>query len=109
MKGLGNIFHFVKTPVLGADHVGVATPLLKLTLILPTALAALCIGGGIVAIVRNSLALSETHILGMTVTTGHVGVAFVALGSIALIGRIRAVTRNIRDLATLPSDKQSGS
>ena len=89
-----------------APHVEVATPVLKLSLLLTAILGAFCIGGGIVAIIWNSLSPTQIKILGMTVTTGHVGVAFTALGVITLITGVRSVNKNLLRLAALPPDRK---
>jgi hypothetical protein len=89
-----------------ASHVEVATPVLKLSLLLTAILGAFCIGGGIVAIIWNSLAPTKISILGMTVTTGHVGVALTALGVITLITGVRSVSKNLYELAALPPDRR---
>jgi hypothetical protein len=92
-------------PFIGPTHVSAATPVLKLSLLLTAILGALAIGGGIVAIIWGSVSPTEIHILGMNVKTGNVGVAFTALGIIALIAGIRSVNKNLYKLAALPPEK----
>jgi hypothetical protein len=89
-----------------ASHVEVAIPVLKLSLLLTAILGAFCIGGGVVAIIWNSLSPTQFNILGMTVTTGHVGVAFTALGVITVIIGVRSVNKNLYKLAALPPDRK---
>lgn len=89
-----------------ASHMEVAIPVLKRSLLLTAILGAFCIGGGIVAIIWHSLSPTQIDILGMTVKTGHVGVAFTALGVIALIVGVRSVNKNLYKLAALPPDRK---
>ena len=86
-------------------HVEVAKPILRLSLFITAFLGALAIGGGIVAIVWNTVSPTQISMLGMKVTTGHVGVALAALGIIALIAGVRSVNRNIYKLAALPPER----
>jgi len=86
-------------------HVIAATPILKLSLWLTAALGALSIAGGIVAIIWNSISPTQINIMGMSMTTGHVGVAFTGLGIIALIIGVRSVNKNMYRLAALPPDQ----
>ncbi|MBM3763730.1 MAG: hypothetical protein FJW36_26320 [Acidobacteria bacterium] len=63
-----------------AAHVAVAKPILQLSLWLTAILGVLCIAAGVLAIVSNSVSPSEINIVGMTIKTGHVGVALSGLG-----------------------------
>lgn len=67
-------------------------------------LALTCIGGGIYAIVVNSVSKTEIDIFGAQIRTGHVGVAFVGIGLVITFFTIRAVLTNLRELAELPLD-----
>ena len=69
-------------------------------------LALVSIAGGIVAICLNAQSKTDFDILGAHLTTGSVGVAFVALGLIIAFFTVRAVLRNQRDLAQVPPDEQ---
>jgi hypothetical protein len=62
-----------------------------------------------VAIMWNSVSPTQIKIVGMTVTTGHVGVAFTALGVITLIIGVRSVNKNLYKLAALPPDRKPRS
>jgi hypothetical protein len=67
-------------------------------------LALTCIGGGIYAIVVNSVSKTEIDIFGAQISTGHVGVALVGIGLVITFFTIRAVLTNLRELAELPLD-----
>lgn len=68
-------------------------------------LALACIGGGVFAIVAKANAKTELQLWGAQVKTGHVGVAFVALGMLIALFTVKAVLKNQRDLARLPIDE----
>ena len=69
-------------------------------------LAFTCVIGGIVAIISSAESKTEFDIFGVHLTTGHVGVAFVGIGLLTAFFTVRAVLKNQRDLAKLPSDKK---
>jgi len=88
-----------------AVEVESARPILKLALWLTAIISAMCVGGGIVAILWNSVSPTQIDILGMTVTTGHVGVALVGFGTIALIITVRSIVKIVYRLAALPAGR----
>jgi hypothetical protein len=92
-----------------APHIEAAAPVLKLSLWLAAILGAFCIGGGIVAIIWNSVSPTQIRISDVTATTGHVGVAFTALGVITLIIGVRSVNKNLYKLGALPPDRKPRS
>jgi len=55
--------------------------------------------GGIVAIIWSAFARTEMSMFGVEVTTGHVGVAFVALGVVSMLFVSRSVLKNLAELA----------
>ena len=86
-------------------HVKSASPLLLTMIILVGVLSVLATVGGIIAIINNSLSETKINILGMLISTGHVGVAFVGLGIIMMILVYRNISANIYKLAALPDDR----
>ena len=84
------------------QDVEAATPLLTKVLIIVGIIAVLITIGGIIGIIWNAVSPTQISILGMNVSTGSVGVAFVALGVIMVIVIYRAVLKNISELAKLP-------
>lgn len=91
--------------VLGAPpHQRAAAPLHKLIVVVFGALAFACIAGGILAILWNATSSTEFSLFGARLTTGHVGVAFVGIGLVVAYFTVRAVLKNQRELAALPSD-----
>ena len=58
-------------------------------------LALACIGGGIYAIYRNSVASTNFDFLGFHLSTGHVGVAFVGIGLATAYFTTRAVLNKL--------------
>jgi hypothetical protein len=70
-------------------------------------LALACIGGGIYAIVADAHSRTEFAMLGATLNTGHVGVAFVGLGLIVALFTVRGVLKNQHELAALPPDENA--
>jgi hypothetical protein len=89
----------------GPADVEAARPILSRIVYISGGLAGLAIIGGLVGIIWNVFSRTEIDIFGAKITTGHVGVAFVALGFISLIWVYRAVLTNIYGLAALPGDK----
>jgi hypothetical protein len=86
----------------GFEDVEAARPVHKWIILLVGISAVICIAAGIVGIIRGATSQSTIHILGMSVSTGSVGVAFAALGIIMLIVVLRAVLKNMLGLAALP-------
>lgn len=86
-------------------HVQVAKPVLNAVIYVAGALVALAIAGGIVAIVCNAHSPSEFDILGATLSTWHVGVAFAALWLIVMLFVARSVIKHTYKLAKLPKEK----
>jgi hypothetical protein len=70
-------------------------------------LGLLIVGGGISAIVLNAVSETKINIAGMSISTGHVGVAFVGLGIIMVIIVFRQILSIIFKLAELPDDRPS--
>ena len=92
-------------PCSAPAHVKAASPLLLTMIILVGGLAVLATVGGVIAIIYNSLAETKINIFGMSISTGHVGVAFVGLGIIMMILVYRNISENIYKLAALPDDR----
>lgn len=93
--------------IASSSHVESAKPILKIMLIITGIIAALTIIGGIFGIIWNSLSPTEMNILGIKVSTGHVGVAFTAFGVIAEILIFKAVLKNIYKLSSLNSNNSN--
>ena len=92
---------------LGPDHMHAAMPLHKLIIIISGLLSALCIAGGIVAVIQNAKSKTEFELWGAHMTTGDVGVAFVGLGLIIGFFTVRAVLRSQGDLAKIPPHQRT--
>lgn len=88
-----------------SQHVEAAKPILLAALFVVCVLAAMAIGGGVVAIIWNTQSSTEFDILGATLTTGHVGVAFTALGLIVMLFVALKVIKQLHKLAKLPKDQ----
>src|SRR5687767_1118792 len=86
------------------EHQKTALPLHQLIVVIVGLMALSCVVGGIVAIVYAAQSPTEFNFLGVTLTTGHVGVALVAIGVLVGLFTFRAVLNNQRDLAALPGD-----
>lgn len=69
-------------------------------------LAFACIVGGVIAILWNAKSETTLNLLGAHISTGHVGVALVAIGMVIASSTSRAVLRNQRELAALPPDEK---
>lgn len=86
-------------------HVDTASGILITIIVIMGVLSAAAIGGGIVAIVWNTVSPTQLDFFGVTVSTGHVGVAFTALGLISMFFVIRTVLDHIHKLAALRRDE----
>jgi hypothetical protein len=86
----------------GLDHVDAAAPSLNRMIILVGVLGLLIVGGGICAIILNAVSDTRINIAGMSISTGHVGVAFIGLGIIMVIRVYRHISSIIFKLAELP-------
>ena len=69
-------------------------------------IACLCIIGGIIAIIMNSIAKTEFSMFGVNLSTGHVGVAFIGIGLATTFFAIKVVLKSQHDLAMLPPDQE---
>ena len=87
-----------------AEHVRAAKPILNTIVILMGILSALAIIGGIISIIWNALSPTEFDIFGAELTTGHVGVAFTALGLICMVFVVRSILKYTHKLAALKND-----
>jgi hypothetical protein len=94
----------VLVPAAAEPHMKAARALHILIVSIFGILALTCIGGGIYAIVVNSVSKTEIDIFGAQISTGHVGVALVGIGLVITFFTIRAVLTNLRELAELPLD-----
>ena len=84
----------------------IAALLLHMTIVVIFGILALCsIGGGIYAIVANAQSHTELSLLGASLNTGHVGVAFIGIGPIIAFFTVRSVLKNQHELAALPLDE----
>jgi uncharacterized membrane protein YidH (DUF202 family) len=88
-------------PTLSPRHIKASEPILKMTLWVVCIVGVAAIAAGAFAIYRNSLAQTEFNFLGLTMTTGHVGVALVGLGVAALILIIRRMFKTLEVLGGL--------
>ena len=88
-----------------AGHQQAAMSLHMLIILINGVLALGCIIGGIYAVAVNSASQTEINILGIKVSTGSVGVAFIAIGLIIAYKTVTSVLKNQSDLAALPSDR----
>jgi|GEM_PF-4924740 len=86
-------------------HVHAAMPILRLIIYLAVFLSFLAIVGGILGLNWNTSSI-EFSVFGVRLTTGYVGVAFVAPGVVLLIAVVTAVLSNVYKLAALPEDQQ---
>jgi hypothetical protein len=91
--------------VKGIDHVDAVAPSLNRMIVWVGALGLLIIGGGICAIILNAVSETKIHIAGMSISTGHVGVAFVGLGIIMVIRVYRQISSILFKLAELPDGR----
>ena len=89
----------------GIRHQREAKPIHLLIVVINGILALGCIGGGTYAVAVNALSKSEIDIFGLKVSTGSVGVAFVAIGLIIAYQTVKVVLKNQHDLAALSSDR----
>jgi len=94
-------------PVFAMEHQRAASRLHIWIVCIFGILAFTCIVGGIVAVCQNAKSETEFNIFGAHLTTGHVGVAFVALGLIIAYFTVRSVLNNQRDIAALPTEQQA--
>ena len=85
-------------------HVEAAKPVLSKVVITMGVLSGLAIIGGIVGIVWNAVSPTEFNIWGAELSTGHVGVAIIALGLICMVLVVRSVLMYTHKLAKLPND-----
>jgi AbiTii len=85
-------------------HVEAASSLFKVMILIVGALAIVITGGGIYAIVKSATSETKIDMFGLSVSTGHVGVAFVSLGVILLILVYKNITSNIYKLSALPDN-----
>ena len=85
------------------EHIESAVPIFKLIIIVMGVLSGMSIGGGIIAIVWNSMAATKFNVFGVTLTTGHVGIAFIALGLVTMMFVVREIIKYVHKLATVPS------
>ena len=86
------------------SHVVVAQPIFKAIIIVTGILSGLAIIGGIVGIIWNALSPTTLDLLGFKVSTGHVGVAFTALGLIIMYFVFKKVLQGVQNLSALPKD-----
>ena len=86
------------------QHMNADRPTLNSIVYISGGLSALAIIGGIVALVWNAFSPTEMNLFGVRVTTGHVGVAFAALGLICMVLVVRSVMNTLQRLAVLRKD-----
>jgi hypothetical protein len=89
----------------GTSEVKAAAPSLNRMIVWVGALGLLIISGGICAIILNAVSETKINIAGMSILTGHVGVAFVGLGIIMVMRVYRHVSSILFKLAELPDDR----
>jgi hypothetical protein len=93
----------VSTPRAPA-HVRAGTPILSLIVIVFGLLSLVSLIGGIVAIVLNAYSETKFDFIGFRLSTGHVGVALVGIGLVTGYLTMRAVLKNLKELAALAPD-----
>jgi hypothetical protein len=86
------------------QHQKQAEPLYKLIVVFMFILALICVLGGIFGIYLKAESNTEFTIMDFTLSTGHVGVAFMAIGIIIASGTMKSVLKNQKELAQLPKD-----
>lgn len=92
----------MQKPVLySPKHIEKASPVIKLIIYIMGFLSALCIIGGLIGIIWNSYSPTQIKILGADISTGHVGVAFTALGIISMLFVSRSVLKHIHLLGQI--------
>lgn len=85
-------------------HLRAARPTINKIVVIMGVLSGLAIIGGIGAIVWNAYSPTEMSFIGASVSTGHVGVAFAALGLICMVAVMRTVLKTLHRLAELPDN-----
>ena len=85
-------------------HVREARPTINAIVYIMGGLSGLAVLGGIGAIVWNAYAPTEMDLFGVKVSTGHVGVAFAALGLVCMVFVVRSVLKHLHMLAALPDN-----
>ena len=90
---------------LSPAHMKAGWPAIRLGLRITGIVAALCVVGGIVGIIWNAVSPTEITLFGATVTTGHVGVAFVFIGLVVLAVVVSRAFKTLVDLGKI-KDRQ---
>lgn len=96
----------MRLEVRGIKHLSAARPVLTAVLVVMGVLSLVAVIGGVAAIIWNATSPTNFTLLGATLSTGHVGVAFAGMGLLCMLFVVRAVLNNIRHLATLPPDRE---
>lgn len=88
--------------MLSPKDIAAARPLMRTIILVTGGLSALMIAGGIMAIALQSRSPTNFSWLGLTITTGDVGVALVALGAVSSVLVMRKAFQVITELAKIP-------
>jgi membrane protein implicated in regulation of membrane protease activity len=86
------------------QHQKQVEPLHKLIIIFMFILSLLCIAGGIFAVFWNSTADTNFSLLGASLSTRHVGVAFMGISILTAFLTMKSVLKNQKELAALPKE-----
>ena len=94
---------------MGHGSIERGTPIIKLSLVLVGALSAFCIAAGVFALFVDSVSSTTLSMVGLDLTTAHVGVALVAIGMVSFLFVIRrAFTLTgdlVRHMSYAPHDR----
>jgi len=77
-------------------------PVLDRMIVVMGLLAGLSIAGGIIGIIWNATSPTSFDVFGVTLSTGHVGVAFTALGLICMLFTVRGILKFLRKRSSRP-------
>jgi hypothetical protein len=97
----------MKNYVLRRDHKGSVGSIFITVVFMMGALAAMAIIGGVIAIVLNVFSPTEIDFWGVKITTGHVGVAFAAMGLLCMMFILKRVLKYTREIASLLESRNS--
>ncbi len=90
-----------------AIHLDAAKPVLNKIVVIMGILSGLSIIGGILGILWNTISPTEFDLFGAKLSTGHIGVAFTALGLICMVLVVRSVLKFTHKLAALQENKNN--
>lgn len=82
-------------------HIKEAKLVLNSIVYISCTLSAISIVGGIIGIIWQAISPTEIQFFDIRITTGHVGVAFVALGLTTMLYTIKNVLKHLNKLAEI--------